>query len=293
MNALAALPKSYRNEKDAARRRQYAISEDNKRRRRKSYQTNTPKVSTRKLEFYRENPQALLKLKKTVCLECGAKLDILKGKKGGHLHEVHKMTAEHYLTKWPGAPLVGRAFRNRKAHQGRKPKPTLRGHSRPNLKIRGHLNGRPLKKSDLLPLLAQGLSYVEIGKRVNRHFTTIEDAVRRWNLRGFVQSLKDVPDLKPFLVRASPETKTQPKEPLRPGRPRDPETDRRIDLAGRLLTEGHSQSSMRFDLFPAQAHTPQAAYVNTRRLFSDHREEIYRARDRHLAAKQGLLTDVS
>jgi hypothetical protein len=188
MNAPAALPESYRNEKDAARRREYATSDGNKRRRRKLYQAAIPKVSKKEFALILKDPNFEKSHKRpyVVCRwqNCREKHDILKGKKGGHLWERHRITVEKYLEDYPGAPLVSSAFRKRKARQGRKPKTALRGHSRPNLKIRGHApNEKPLNKSQLAPLLALGFSYAEIGKRVNRFFTTIQNAVKRMGLQ--------------------------------------------------------------------------------------------------------------
>jgi hypothetical protein len=162
-----------------------AHRDDINRRRRELHQAHAAKVSKEKLEFFRKNPRALLKLKYVVCLECGAKLDILKGRKGGHLWRVHGMTAEQYSGKWPGAPLVSVTFKRSKARGGRKPKPTLRGHSRPKLKVRGHAaDEKPLRKSQIVPLLALGFSYSEIGKRLNRFFTTIASAVKRMGVQS-------------------------------------------------------------------------------------------------------------
>lgn len=90
-----------------------------------------------------------------------------------------------------------------------------------------------------------------------------------------------------------------PEARLKKGRPRDPDTDNRIDLAGRVLAEGESagksvsQRSMSLTLFPDRKNTPEIAYGNTRKLFSDHRAEIEAAKNRHLAAKRSPRTDVS
>jgi hypothetical protein len=114
---VSRLPESYRNVEDGARR--LARIANNRpainRQRRKNYLANISKVRERQLELFRENPQLLLKLKYVVCLEleCGAKLDILKGNKGGCLWQIHGMTVEQYTEKWPGAPLVSIAFRQR------------------------------------------------------------------------------------------------------------------------------------------------------------------------------------
>jgi hypothetical protein len=153
--------------------------------RRQLYQGKIPRVNVKQLALFRADPQreARLKLKYVVCRECGAKLQILSRTKGGHLHDLHKMTIEEYLKKWPGAPLVSVAFRKERSLHGKKPKTALKGHSRPNLKIRGRVDGRPLDKSQLAPLLALGFSYSEIGKRLDRFFTTIADAIKRMGLQ--------------------------------------------------------------------------------------------------------------
>ena len=130
-------------------------------------------------------------------------------------------------------------------------------------------------------------------KRWHRQHPERADEVSKESAERHAQQKAKLAEAERILAAAK-EGKLLPFTPFpEPKKSSKPETDDKIDLAGRLLTEGHTQSSMRFFLFPDQRSTPEAAYANTRRLFCDHREQIEAAKNRYLSAKQASLTDVS
>ena len=167
--------------KDPAKRRtRYSLINA---RRRQRYAKEMDRVSAEKLRAIRKNPDWELEhgWKKIVCRECGAIVQILDDRRHSHL-SLHGLTKDAYLAKWPGARLVSVAFKTQRAKHGRKPKHALRGETRPTLRIRGHKNARPITKAQLKPLVALGFSCSEIGKLLNRHFTTVAQAIQRFGL---------------------------------------------------------------------------------------------------------------
>lgn len=87
------------------------------------------------------------------------------------------------------------------------------------------------------------------------------------------------------LAQRTRDAASQPKKGAgEPGRKRAKTTDEKIELAGKLLAQGKSERAMSTLLYPTHKHTPDSAYTNTRRLFSDYCPLIYAARDRHLQA---------
>jgi hypothetical protein len=64
-------------------------------------------------------------------------------------------------------------------------------------------------------------------------------------------------------------------QPRPPGRPKDPETDRKLELMAKLaVKEGQSLRAMSTLVFPDKRHTPEAAYASTRKLASDYRADL-------------------
>ncbi len=64
------------------------------------------------------------------------------------------------------------------------------------------------------------------------------------------------------------------------GRKKDPDTLAKIALAAKFTLSGKSQRAMSRDLYPERKYSPDAAYTNTRKLFSLFRSQIEAEADR-------------
>jgi predicted transcriptional regulator len=272
------------------------------------------KVSDSDLALFRADPgrEGLLGITDyVVCRECGTQFVYLHGSTGGHLSRQHQMSDKQYRHKWPGAPTVAAKALGRLKEQHRKAQTSFRARNPRKVKLyskqwwRDHLERET--KTDLRLYQTGVKSEEKLGitdyivcrecgvhlKSLSRHAllqhgmknykyrTKWPDAPRasleeHKRLSATIKKLRAT--VLPFPTQSPPMKAPQPKS----------ETEAKIDLAGRLKAEGYTQSRMRFILFPNQEHSPEAAYANTRKLFSDHRAAIEAAKNRYLLRNKAI-----